>query len=219
MGPKRKSQRSTTNRTRAQGHAASSEMVRATSIFPSVPTGLGHVVDWIAHRYAGPLRARADFSTWQMMSPWRRLACHIFPIICALLLGYIAIELFGNRYPPRLISKAEIIPHSVQAGTPAEVKYTARDERSCSGRTRRWITDSTGVIYDLSQIYVFEHLPNESSSAEFTFVHEFPVPFGAHAGSAVLHISTTRWCNIFQEWLWPITSSEELSFEIIARVQ
>jgi hypothetical protein len=148
------------------------------------------------------------------MNPWRRLACHVAPLLVSLLVGFVLVQLFGNRYQPRIIEDGQVFPAIVQPGTIAEVRYAARDERECLGRSRRWIVDSKGIIYDLTSIPVFQHIPGAPSYETFKFVHEFPVPRGISDGPATYHNRVDRWCNVFQEWFWPIHSFEQYNFEV-----
>src|ERR1700676_264556 len=113
MEPGRKSSRHAVVAARKASYAQGAEMVRATSIFPSVCPRLGRVVGYVAACYAGRVGPRSTFSTWQMMPPWRRLTCHIAPLIFASLVGIATVQLIGNRYQPRIVVKSEIVPFNV----------------------------------------------------------------------------------------------------------
>ena len=215
MGPRSKLAKRTTNTTRAPANSEGDQMVRASSIFPSVTPRLGNVVGWIANRYAGPLRPRSSLSAWQVMPPWRRLTCHIAPVFVSIVLGIVAVQLFGNRYQPRQIISSEIIPYDVVPGSTAQTRIEARDERQCTGMSRRWIVDSAGIIYDLWPIPTFQHEPNGTDpTAVFKFVHEFPVPLGITPGPATLYALNNRWCNVLQQWFWPIPSLNADKFNV-----
>ena len=182
--------------------------VQRTSII-----GLNHgkLGTWFRGRWG----ARVSFTQWQLMPPWRRLTCHILPVLSAVLVGYCIVQTIGNRYEPRIVVSHAVVPAIVKPGQVAEQLVTARDERECHGMTRRWIVDSGGVIYDLMPIPVFQHVPDADPNTPFTFVHEFQVPYGITPGDATIHTHTDRWCNFFQKHLWPIHADYIESFKVV----
>lgn len=216
MGPNRKSQHCAAKARRTSGYATSPEMVRASSIFEGFGGALGQVADRLTHFYAGRMGARASFSAWQMMDPWRRLTCHLAPIACALCLGYVAVQLIGNRYEPRVVLSHTIAPNIVNPGQVAAQQIKAYDERNCEGTDTRWIVDSGKIIYDMADIPVFQHNETGDNSQPFTFVHEFQVPFGITPGPATIYTRASRWCNVFQEIFWPLTAEYHENFLVKA---
>ena len=197
MEPRRKSSHGSSVAARTASDAKGAEMVRATSIFSGFGEGMGTVVGDLAARYAGRLGPRSTFTAWQMMPAWRRLACHIAPFLFAAIVGFACVQLFANRYTPRNMLGSEILPAAVQAGGLAVVQYTAVDDRQCNAIIHRWITDSTGTIYDLpDSSAVFHDTPQ---GQQFKFARQFMVPGMAAPGDALYHSTAIRWCNPFQE--------------------
>lgn len=217
MESRRKSTKRPAHASRTEGRATSIALVRTPSFLSSERESLGAMARRIANRSFGALRARASLPTWALMPNWRRRACHIAPIIASLALTYVVIELFGNRYQPRTVTNAEILPLSgVIPGATASVVYTAKDERQCGGYVRRWIIDSSRVVYDLQNNDIFYHGINPAdASLPFKFVREFPVPLNIAPGPASYHTQSVRWCNIFQEYFWPMISSRSIEFTAI----
>jgi len=149
-----------------------------------------------------------------MMPPWRRLACHIAPIAVSIVVGYVAIELLANRYMPRSVLASEVIPPTVRAGETAYVQFEAVDDRQCSAVVYRWVTDSTGTIYDLPDARALYH--DTPDGQTFKFSRPFTVPRIAAGGDALYHSRAVRWCNVFQEFVWPLTYNYKVPFKIIA---
>jgi len=146
------------------------------------------------------------------MPPWRRLACHIAPVIVSVVLGLVVVQLFANRFAPRNVLASEVIPPNVVAGSTAYVKYTAVDDRQCDAVIYRWITDSTGTIYDLPDAHALYH--DTPTGQKFQFARAFSVPGTAAVGQAFYHSRAVRWCNVFQEFIWPLTYSYTVPFKI-----
>jgi hypothetical protein len=152
-----------------------------------------------------------------MMPPWRRLTCHVLPILCALCVSYVAVQLFGNRYDPRVVLSHVIVPANVMPGQTAAQEIRAFDDRNCQGVNWRWIVDSGSIYYDMASIPVFKH-GGGVSGAPFTFMHEFQVPVGITPGKATIYTLTSRWCNVFQEFLWPFTTEYGEDFTVVKKV-
>jgi hypothetical protein len=189
-------------------------MVRATSIFSRLGGPVGTLAHRIASFYGGRVGPMATFTSWQMMNPWRRFACHIAPIVVALFIGYIGIDLFGDRFNPREVVSATVVPNDVRPGETASIVLTASDDRPCDGVVHKWLIDSKGVIFDLTDNQVFMHY-DKVNAKSFQFVREFPIPYGMNAGEATYRAHAVRWCNFLQQNFWPITNDYSYKFNVV----
>jgi len=190
-------------------------MVRATSIFSRLFSPVGAVASIVASKYAGRVGPRSTFSAWQMMNPWRRLSCHIAPVLVAAAIGLVGIELL-DRGVITVMTNYHIVPPVVYPGQRAALRYTLQDFRfGCGGSVKRWIVDSEGVVH-----YLTNDVPSRPSDFQAGIMgmrevsKEVPIPFGSSAGRAIFHAQVTRWCNIFQEYLWPMVSEHTAEFHI-----
>lgn len=149
------------------------------------------------------------------MNPWRRVSCHIAPILVAGAIGLFGIMLL-DRGPITVMTHYHIVPAVVYPGQRAELDYTLRDMRlGCNGTVRRWIVDSNGVVH---------YLTNEEPSRPQDSIKrpdgtrdvtkEVPIPFGIAANKAVFHAEVTRWCNIVQEIFWPMVEEHTAEFNV-----
>ena len=192
-------------RAAAPGHRLKGD-VQATSITGSDTTdGFG---TWWRGRW-GP---RASFTQWQLMPPWRRVACHIVPVLFAFLVGIGAVQLVGDRYHPRIILEVRVSPQIVQPGQVVEVVYTAKDKRRCHGEVHRWIVDKDSRLYALPEVPVFYNY--EGLPPSFDFVRDIIIPPSIPDGPAVYHAETDRWCNALQRAFWPIHDANDAKFTV-----
>jgi hypothetical protein len=212
MEPRRKPSLKPVSAARTAGDAKGAEMVRATSVFSGLGSRVDNLVGNVASRYAGRVGPRSTFSTWQMMPAWRRLACHIAPFLFAALVGYAAVQLFANRYAPRSIIGSEIQPAVVMPGARAAVVYTAVDDRTCNAIIHRWITDKNGMIYDLPDSRTIFH--DTPIGEKFKFARQFMLPDIIPPGPAMYNSIAVRWCNPFQEYIWPLTNHYTVPFTV-----
>ena len=150
------------------------------------------------------------------MNPWRRLACHLLPITCALALSYVVIQLVGNRYNPRTIVEQHITPNPVVRGTRVFLVATVRDDRQCSGQIHRWITDHDGHVFGLPDAHAVYGYVTPGVKKEFHLSHQIDIPANIEPGPAVYHSRVERWCNPFQEYIWPMGDGYEVKFNVSA---
>ena len=152
------------------------------------------------------------------MSLRRRLLCHAAPVFVSLCIGFFAIELIGPRFESRALINAHIEPPVLEPGQIGSFKFTAsgetrRFDKICDGVVHRWIVDSQGTIWSITDANAAEVIPMDHGS--FDFVRQFPVAVGAAAGPAVYHSEVTRWCNPLQQLFLPIVIYHRAPFEIV----
>jgi hypothetical protein len=198
-------------RTRAQQRAAAPGNrlkgdIQATSVSGF---NFGKLGNWWRGRWG----ARGSFTQWQLMPPWRRVACHVLPIIIAGLLGVAAVQLVGDRYHPRIILGQQVVPNVVAPGAVVEVVYTAKDKRRCHGDVHRWLLDKDNRLYALPTVEVFYNY--EGLPPSFEFVRDIVIPPSMPDGPATYHAETDRWCNTLQQAFWPIHDTNEAKFTVL----
>lgn len=148
------------------------------------------------------------------MNPFRRLACHVAPIIVALGISYVLISLFGDRYHPREVLDLHIEPAIVRPGETASVVFTAIDDRRCFGVVRRFVVDARGRHFQLPDSPAFYN-DTLTRGTQFTYAREFAVPTNIAPGIAIYHSQTVRWCNVFQQYVWPMTDNYRTTFTVV----
>jgi hypothetical protein len=148
------------------------------------------------------------------MDPWRRFACHIMPILCALVLSYVAIQLLGNRYNPRTIIEQHITPDPVARGSRAFLIVRVKDDRQCSGLIHRWLSDRNGSIYGLPDAHAVYGYVTPGVSKPFRLSHQIDIPPDIAPGPAEYHSQVERWCNPFQEYVWPMGDAYTVKFTV-----
>jgi hypothetical protein len=182
---------------------------RSTKVVPApVPVA----TSWFSDLWHG----RSTFSGWDSLPPWRKLTCHISPAIFAVLVGFGILFLVGDRYEPRTILSARAQPESVVPGQIISVVYTVRDQKECDGVVHRWIIDSKGSLYALSDTTVFHNYDVGSYGKAFSFNREIMVPYNIALGPATYHAVTERYCNALQHFVWSIHSSDQAKFNVVA---
>ncbi len=102
-------------------------------------------------------------------------------------------------------------PSTVQAGQRIEAIWTDRTMRvGCEGIVfRRFIGgDETWIFQPVSTAH--HGFIGETQ----TFHTEWIVPH-MPIGKSVFHKDVKRWCNVFQEWLWPMHETQEAEFTVV----
>lgn len=150
------------------------------------------------------------------MNPLRRLACHVLPIIAGLCLSYAVIQLVGNRYNPRTIIEQHISPDPVVPGSRVFLVVHVRDDRQCSGLIHRWLSDSEGHVYGLPDAHAVYGYVTPGVSKPFRLSHAVDIPPDISVGPAEYHSQVERWCNPFQEFIWPMSDAYEVKFTVKA---
>jgi hypothetical protein len=134
------------------------------------------------------------------------------PAVVALLVSVPFIMIFDRRVP-RTIDTTTITPSPVKPGETATLIFTATDYRRCTGITIRWIVDSKGVRFLLS------NSPVESSDelgVSHQFVKDFPIPLGITPGTATYHALVQRWRNPLQQF-WTMNHDTTAKFDVVKK--
>lgn len=181
-------------RAAAPGHRLKGD-IQATSITGDTMSGFG---TWFRGRWG----ARSSFTPWQLMPPWRRMTCHVMPVVVCGFIGIGLVQLIGDRFHPRIILDTRVVPSVVKPGQSVEVIYTAQDKRRCHGTVHRWIVDKDNRLYALPDVAVFYNY--EGLPPKFEFVRDITVPPSIPDGPAVYHDETDRWCNFLQQTFWSL---------------
>jgi hypothetical protein len=124
-----------------------------------------------------------------------------------------------DRRPPVTVSDVRIEPNEVNPGGPLILKWTVVENRKgCDGETRQLIVmDGKGanqVFYYLTEPLAYH--PAESSLPK-QLERELIAPMGAAMGPAIYQSYVTRWCNLIQEHLVPITEVHEAKFTFVGK--
>ena len=144
---------------------------------------------------------------------WGQFTRNFPPIILALFTGYVAIELLGDRTIETL-ETISITPQPVKPGDKASILYKGRQSANCEGIVHRWIIDSKGTLIQLDDANVFRR--DETAAGVFTFTKTFNVPLGLAPGTATYNANVLRWCNSWQQFLWPVRYHYTAKFEVAA---
>ena len=134
------------------------------------------------------------------------------PVIIALFIGYVAVELFGDR-TIETVNALAVTPNPVHPGQTATVVYQGRQDNNCDGIVHRWIIDSKGTLIQLDDAGVLHHDIVDPGKI-FTFTKTFNVPLGLNPGPATYNSEAVRWCNSWQQFLWPVRDRYTVSFEV-----
>jgi hypothetical protein len=108
-----------------------------------------------------------------------------------------------------------MFPSMVRPGQTIEAVWTDKTLRTeCQGVVyRRFI--GNGDTWVLNAVRTVHHANVGDAQ---TFHSKFEVPNIPH-GTAVFHKDIKRWCNFFQEWLWPMRETQEATFEVLESTQ
>lgn len=154
----------------------------------------------------------ADYSNIEYL--WRAFRLNFPPFILAAFLGYAAIELFGDR-TIETIQALAITPDPVKAGTTATIVYQGHQDNNCDGIVHRYVVDSANTLIQLDDANVFHHdIDPNNPDKLFTFTKPLPVPASLVPGPAVYHATALRWCNSFQQFLWPVRDVYIIKFNV-----
>jgi len=144
-----------------------------------------------------------------MIRIWNAIVFHALPATVALLLTSVAVFTLDRRTPVTTIL-GPIIPPIVQPGQVAELHFSVEKYFDYEGNIRRWLVDSKGIIYSLSDVPAEPGL--YGSRGKIRVVRDFPIPRGISPGPATYHSRAALWRNPFQQWLWPLLNEYEYPF-------
>lgn len=135
------------------------------------------------------------------------------PFILAAFIAYAAIEIFGDRNI-ETIHALSVTPNPARVGQPALIIFQGTQDNDCDGVVHRSITDSKGTLIQLDDVPVFHHNLGIERGKVFTFTKPFSVPLGLSPGTATYNSEAVRWCNSFQQFLYPVHDVYATTFEI-----
>jgi hypothetical protein len=134
------------------------------------------------------------------------------PLIVALVVC-IPLGMICDHRPVRKIDNAVFAPNPVHPGETANMIFTATDYRACTNHTSRWIVDSKGLRYLLSDHESLEY-SDDVGKGPHTFVRDVPIPKGISIGTASFNAKVVRWCNPLQGIFWPMHDDLSVNFQV-----
>ena len=125
-------------------------------------------------------------------------------VFLTLLFGIII--LLGDRRPVVMAISVNFADKAVLAGGLARVVWVVEERRhGCAGRVYPLWVDSEGTVFDEPP----DAVPARSDPVHRMTVSRWrKVPDGMAPGMATVSPKAVRWCNVLQEYIWPI--EEEL---------
>lgn len=109
-----------------------------------------------------------------------------------------------DRRPPVIVYEgyASVVPNPAKAGDTISITWTVRAERSCAGEVIPRVIDGAGIVHEYAHIPTVYHSLMQSNPG--TFTKQLPLPTVIMAGPARYEAVVIRWCNVVQQYLWPI---------------
>ncbi len=115
------------------------------------------------------------------------------------------------RSPVVETTNFHMVPSVVMAGQKIEAVWTDRTLRTkCAGEVYRRFIGSDDV-WVLNPVHTVHHADVGDVQ---TFHTSFTMP-NMPAGPAKFRKYIKRWCNPFQEWLWPMLEIQEAAFSVV----
>jgi len=149
----------------------------------------------------------------------REIICHMLSASVGIFIMFPLLYMLLDRGPVLEIRNPRIEPMSVERGTKMRLMWDATEYRNCDGMVQRWIVDSAGHVFSFTNVATVYHEALQASPTR-TFSRELTVPRGAAIGPALYRSRVTRWCNVAQQYLWPIRESPpDVQFHIMDRSQ
>jgi hypothetical protein len=144
-----------------------------------------------------------------------KIRAHICLVLAVLVITPPSIMLFDRREPVTIIS-GTLEPNTIRSGDPVIVTWTIKENRSCSGDLRRVVVDSVGKVHE----FIIEPtIYHEVLTSPRTFVKRFNMPYGMAPGAATYYGVGTRWCNVLQQFIWPMPfKSPGISFTVLPSI-
>lgn len=137
----------------------------------------------------------------------RLIACHgIAALIGTAMTTFLVLLL--DRRPPAILypELSSVTPSPARPGETVAITWTVRPERACEGEVIPRIIDSTGRIFEYAPVRtVYQKLTMNKEPQQFSRFMQLPavIPPGRTRYEAVVH----RWCNLVQQYLWPLTDA------------
>jgi hypothetical protein len=127
---------------------------------------------------------------------WRALTL----IGCSITAG-IAGVMIGDREPPTVIDKTEILTPVVAPGENLRIRYEVYRRRSCHTRVERILLDGENARFVLP---VTELSGAPGLLERDAYVSVIPIPTDATRGVGKYRAITTYKCNVIHSLFWPI---------------
>jgi hypothetical protein len=134
------------------------------------------------------------------------------PVFLLVFLLFVSFEVFSDRVIAT-VQPLSIIPSPVVPGKSAAVLYQGTESKACDGVVHSWVVDANDAVYSLDDTSVFRN-SGSSPTKILTFTKPFPVPSGMSQGTAEYHAVAVRWCNSFQQLLYPVRDNYSIKFEV-----
>lgn len=136
---------------------------------------------------------------------WRRARwCNfIGTALGVLVMAPLLIMLFDRREPITILP-GKIDPYYVKNGMTVVVTWPLIEHRACAGDLRRVVVDQggKGKIHEFAVEPTIYH--QVLSPDARTFSKNMTMPYGMAPGPAIYYGIGTRWCNVLQQFIWPI---------------
>ncbi len=140
------------------------------------------------------------------MTDFRWLTCQILGISTGLAVSVAAVLLLDRHPPIRLdASRSFITPSPANPGDTITITWAALADRRCGGFIIPRVIDSTGRIYEFARIPVVYHELMKPDATQFSKVLTLPTVMAK--GPARYEAVVVRWCNVVQEYLWPMVDA------------
>lgn len=150
-----------------------------------------------------------------MRLPRRRLYCFIIgALIGAAVIAPFFQMLFDRRQVLSLDAKgSSVTPNPARQGDTVTITWQAAAYRNCSGVVIPRIIDSTGRIYEFARVpTVYQDLMRPGDRH---FTKTLTLPAVMAPGPARYEAVIIRWCNVVQEYLWPMVDKPfPIPFEV-----
>lgn len=122
-----------------------------------------------------------------------------------------------DRREPIIVEAVFLTPNPAYAGDTMTMRWRAMEYRPCGGRViRRFIGSLDKVVREtVAQDTVYRGAA-DGKPREFEI--QFVLPNNLGPGSYTYEPITIRWCNVLQQYLWPIvTYPPPVDFSIVER--
>lgn len=150
------------------------------------------------------------------MSAGRSRLCHLMAAIFACLVIAPPAIMLLDRRPPLIVEAVSLSPDPARPGDTMTMRWRAREFRACDGTViRRFVGGLDHVIRETVSQQTMYHGDADGKSREFEVQFVLPI---LPPGPASYEPITLRWCNVFQQWLWPIeTRTPAVTFTVVDR--
>lgn len=133
----------------------------------------------------------------------REYLCHIAAAFVGLGVITPPTVILLDRRPVLKIEGVRIEPRISRPGDRVTLYWTATEYRNCAGEVRRMVVNNESkVIHQFEETATTYHAGMVSTPQHFST--SFFIPIGIAIGPATYRSYVTRWCNVFQQYLWPI---------------